>query len=249
MQEQIWMLLQRTGDNNWMNELKVVLSPRLQGILDFVGASPIKTLADIGTDHAYLPIVAVQLGLCDTAIACDLNPGPLAIARQNIRDAGLDGKIETRLGDGLMPLVPGEADCIVIAGMGGTRIYDIISDGMAQARKAGCLILQPQHDIVLLRERLHLAGFEIQDEALVREVVGGKEHFYIIITAQFTGGVFSWTREEYFLGKILLEKGGEVFSAYVRREIGKINRYVSKLSDKAALDSAMERLDWLKNTL
>ena len=168
------------------------LSPRLQAVMDFVGGG-VSILADIGTDHAHLPIAAVRHGLCGSAIACDLNPGPLAIAGGNIRDAGLDGKVETRLGNGLLPLLPGEADCIAIAGMGGMRIWGIIVEGINQARQASRLILQPQHDTVLLRKNLHGAGFEIYDEAIVREVVGGREHFYAVVAARYTGGDYLWT--------------------------------------------------------
>ncbi|MCL2528307.1 MAG: class I SAM-dependent methyltransferase, partial [Defluviitaleaceae bacterium] len=221
------------------------LSPRLQAVMDFINCRA-SVLADIGTDHAYLPVAAVQHGLCDKAIACDLNPGPLAIADRNIQDAGLCGTIETRLGDGLLPLLPGEADCIVIAGMGGMRIWGIISEGIEQARKASRLILQPQHDTVLLRKNLHEAGFEIQDEIIVREVVGVREHFYVIIAACYTGDVYNWTEKEYFLGKFLIEKSGDDFFAYLASESKKITAYIAQIKDEAALSDAKMRLEWLK---
>ena len=230
-----------------MNKFLAVLSPRLQAILKlFRENGQCITLADIGTDHAYLPIAAVQGGFCESAIACDINAGPLKIADKNIRGAGLAGAIETRLGDGLLPLLPGEADCIVIAGMGGMRIWGILHEGMEQARQAGLLVLQPQHDTVLLRKNLHSAGFEILDEVIVREVVGGREYFYIIISARYVSGDFSWTEREYFLGKILLSKGGEDFSAYVRCEKEKIEAYISQIRDETALSDAKKSLALLK---
>ena len=234
------------------------LSPRLQAVLDFCASMTIESdeyqaqhkpgvriLADIGTDHAYLPIAAVQQGICDKAIACDLHSGPLAIADKNIRDAGLDGRIETRMGDGLQPLTPGEADCIVIAGMGGMRIWSILLEGMKQAKAARRLVLQPQHDIVLLRKNLHGAGFEIQGERLVRETVGGKEHFYIVLATQYTAKVTTWTEREYFLGKFLIAEGGEDFLTYLTYERDKIANYVSSINDKNLLHDAQQRLDWL----
>ena len=236
------------GDNKPMNDgIKKVLSPRLQAVLGFVnGLENSLVLADIGTDHAYLPIAAVQYGFCETAIACDLHPEPLAIAGRNILDAGLNSKIETRLGDGLSPLSPGETDCIVIAGMGGMRIWGILLEEMEQARRAKRLIMQPQHDTVLLRKNLHKAGFEIQDEQLVRETVGGREHFYVIIAAQYTGDIFCWTEREYFLGMHLIAKGGEDFRAYIQREKEKINIYISQIRDEASLVDAKKRLGWLE---
>ncbi|MCL2571447.1 MAG: class I SAM-dependent methyltransferase [Defluviitaleaceae bacterium] len=226
-----------------MSVLKSNLTPRLQVVLDAVNGN---VLADIGTDHAYLPMTAVALGVSEKAIACDLHQGPLDIAMKNIREAGLCGKIETRIGDGLQPLLPDEADCIVVAGMGGMRIWGIILEGMAQARQATRLILQPQHDVVLLRKKLHETGFEIQDETVVREIVGDREHFYVVISACYTGKTFDWTEREYFLGKHLIEKAGDIFMDYVQREREKILKYISQISDEAALFNAKQRLEWLE---
>ena len=225
----------------------VVLSPRLQAVLDFIKAdTQKKILTDIGTDHAYLPIAAVKQGICGSAIACDLHPGPLSIAADNIRSAGLEDKIKTRLGNGFMPLSPGEADCVVIAGMGGMRIWGIILEGMAKARAASRLILQPQHDDVLLRKKLHENGFEIQGEKLSRETVGNKEHFYVVLAARYIGEVGRWTEREYFLGKFLIEDGGKDFSAYIQSKHKKIAAYISQISDKSVLSAAKQHLEWLK---
>jgi len=254
--------------NGLVDELKLDLSPRLQAVMGFIGdGDALGILADIGTDHGYLPIAAVQAGLCRGAIACDLHPGPLAIAKKNIRDAGLAvwdgmrlcegnrenillhdnlaGRIEVRLGNGLLPLLPGEADVIVISGMGGMRIWGIVSEGMAQSRQAKRLILQPQHDIVLLRKKLHETRFEIQDEVLVREIAGGKEHFYVVMSVRYADEVFLWTEQEYFLGKHLLAKGGDVFTAHKRCEKEKIEAYISQIKDETSHREATERLEWL----
>jgi len=225
----------------------ISLSPRLQAVLDLCQAlhTPDRgILADIGTDHGYLPISAVQNGIFKYAYACDLHPAPLAIAAENIRSAGLTNKIETRLGDGLKPF--DEADCIVIAGMGGMRIWGIINEGMAQAKKAKRLILQPQHDTVLLRKNLHSAGFEIQDERMIHEIVGGKSHFYVVIAARYTGLAEKWTEQEYFLGKFLLASAGEVFSVYKKHERDKIKSYIARINDEASLKNANEHLHWLE---
>ena len=222
----------------------VNLSPRLQAVLDFCSCN---VLADIGTDHAYLPIAAVGQKICKNAIACDLNPGPLKIAAENISKAGFSGQIQTRLGDGLMPIAPGEADCIVIAGMGGMRIWGILLEGMEQARLAKHLVLQPQHDSVLLRKNLHLAGFEIQDEQLTREKIGGKELFYVVLAAQYTAKITTWTEREYFLGKFLIEAGDENFTAYKKHERDKITAYAAQIREQAGAREIQKRLEWLTN--
>jgi len=226
--------------------MKTNLSQRLQAVMGFAEKTPHKTLADIGTDHAYLPIAAVQSGISSAAIACDIHPGPLEIANKNILDAKLTSQIETRLGDGLAPLAPGEADCIVIAGMGGMRIWGILEVGMAQACTAKRLILQPQHDTMLLRKNLHMAGFDIEDECIVREVVAGREHFYVIIATKYTASATRWHEQEYFLGKYLMEKVNADFVAFKNREKEKINAYIAKLTDEKAIEDASQRLSWLK---
>ena len=221
----------------------MALSHRLMAVLDLIYDCEI--LTDIGTDHGLLPIEACNMGLCERAIACDIGKGPLEVAKANIKAAGLSHRIETRLGDGLKPLHISEVDCIVISGMGGMRIWGILSEGMSQARQAKRLILQPQHDTELLRRNLHKAGIEIEDEQIVREVVGGRQHFYVVIAARYTGESFSWSEQEYFLGRFLISKGGDDFSAFTQREKEKISVYMSQIRDKSALQSAKERLNWL----
>jgi len=226
------------------------LSPRLQAVLGFsrsLHTPSCGVLADIGTDHAYLPIAALQHGVASRAIACDIHPGPLNIAAENIRDAGLTEKIETRLGDGLTPLSPGESDCIVIAGMGGMRIRGIILEGIKQAQAAKRLILQPQHDTMLLRKSLHETGFEIEGEQIVRETVSSRELFYVVLAARYTGEITTWNEREYFIGKHLIEEAGETFSAYLACERKKIEAYISSIKDEAALMDAKKRLDWLSD--
>jgi len=193
-----------------------------------------------------LPIAAVQAGLCKKAIACDIRPGPLEIAVKNINNAKLAKKIETRLGDGLLPLEPGEAESIVISGMGGMRIWGILQEGMLQARQAGRLILQPQHDVPLLRKNLHLAGFKIFDERLIYEEVAGRGHFYVLLAASYVGEVPCWSEQEYFLGKHIMTKGGEILHAFKEHETSKILKYIDKIADEDAKKAAIQQIEWLK---
>lgn len=83
-------------------------------------------LADIGTDHAHLPVYLVERGVCPRAIASDLRPGPAEAARKSIRAAGLTDMVEVRIGDGLTPVAAGEVDDIAVAGMGGETIAGIL---------------------------------------------------------------------------------------------------------------------------
>ena len=153
------------------------LSPRLKTILSFVEGD---CLADIGTDHGYLPIEACLDNIVKKALACDYYPGPLSKAVINIERFGLADKIETRLGFGLQPVEVGEADSAVISGMGGMKIIEILSASKEVAKNLKMLIVQPQHDIPAVRQYLSDEGFEIFDEVLIVE----KHRKYTVIAAK-----------------------------------------------------------------
>ncbi|MCL1844225.1 MAG: class I SAM-dependent methyltransferase [Defluviitaleaceae bacterium] len=223
---------------------QLAFSGRLQTILKCI--KNCEVLADIGTDHAYLPIEAIRAGVCKRAVACDISPGPLKIANFNIQEAELKNHIETRLGDGLKPLKKDEADCIVIAGMGGKRICEILFNSREKIKN---LILQPQHDLEELRRFLHSNGYTIKNEELTRE----KERFYIILVAQNAkisgeNQVIPWTEEEYFLGKFLLEKSRKNadITDYFRQSHKKISGYIHSVNKTSARELAEKRLSWLE---
>lgn len=145
---------------------KLELSPRLQLLADWV--KPGARLADVGTDHAYLPVWLRLHGRVVSAIACDLREGPLARARETGRTWGADG-IDYRLGSGLDIVSPGEADTIVIAGMGGENIAAILAKAPWTAEGGHTLLLQPQTRAEILRAFLADHGYAIRREALVED--------------------------------------------------------------------------------
>ena len=151
---------------------RVNLSPRLAMAAGLVpGDRNDIRLADIGTDHAYLPVRLLQDRGADLAhvIAADLRPGPLDRARQTVRAAGLEGAVDFRLCDGLEGLRPGEADVIVIAGMGGETIAHILAYAPWYDWAGITLILQPMSSMPDLRGWLGAHGFAIEREELCRE--------------------------------------------------------------------------------
>ena len=121
------------------------LSKRLQAVADLVTAGC--RVADVGTDHAYIPIALVQEGRIPGAVAMDVNTGPLERARLHVAENRLEEKIELRLSDGLAALSPGEADSVVIAGMGGGLVIRILTEGAQTVRGVKECILQPQSEI------------------------------------------------------------------------------------------------------
>ena len=130
------------------------LSHRLETIASFVRRGSI--IADIGTDHGYIPIYLCQTGIIPSAIAMDIGKGPLQQATAHIKQQGVSNRIKTRLSDGLTALQPGEADTILIAGMGGGLVMKILSQGTHALTGSEELILQPQSEIAQVRAYLSL---------------------------------------------------------------------------------------------
>ena len=139
---------------------------RLDAIKNFVQGSKV---ADVGTDHAYLPIDLVKSRKILKVIATDKNFGPCQAARKNISDAGLENFIEVRQGDGLKVLSIGEVDTICISGMGGVLIAEILSESPEVFQSASQLVLQPQNAADELKNFLQENGWLIGDEDLAEE--------------------------------------------------------------------------------
>ena len=154
------------------------LSKRLSACLDAL--SSLSSIADIGTDHAYLPCFGISHGIVDSAIAIDVIDGPLAQARATIADYGLADKIELRKGSGLQPLAVGEVDGVNIAGMGGKLISQLLLDSLPVAKSMKRLVLQPQTGEATLRRTLFENDFAIINERLLEE----EGLIYTIITAK-----------------------------------------------------------------
>ena len=144
----------------------LTLTSRLQLLADWVpqGAS----FADIGTDHAYLPVWLVLQGRVRHAIASDLRKGPLERARETGRTYGAEG-IDFRLGNGLATVQPHEAEVIAIAGMGGENIASILEAAPWTADGQHTLLLDPHTKAEVLRRWLMEHGYTILREALVRD--------------------------------------------------------------------------------
>jgi tRNA (adenine22-N1)-methyltransferase len=188
-------------------------------------------------------VKAIRENICEHAIACDINVAPLETAKKNIHAAGLSSRIETRLGDGLQPLSHNEADCIVIAGMGGMNIIEIISAAHEKISNAK-LILSPQHDLENLRRFLHENLYNILEEKLVCEKTKKHSRFYVIVVARRVAcaeEISPYTNAEYFTGKIFSPD----FAAYLREKHEKISGYISSVSGDAH-ELAQKQLTWLE---
>lgn len=159
----------------------ITLDSRLSLCASFVRQD--SKLADIGTDHAYLPVWLCQNGVCKSAVAADINPEPLSRGQLTIAQAGLEDKVKTRLSDGLKSISADEADDIVIAGMGGELIAKIILDCEYSRDKDKRFILQPMTKSELLIERLCQNGFEI----LSQDCCVASNKCYTVLLIQYSG--------------------------------------------------------------
>ena len=217
----------------------VKLSNRLLTVASFVTAGNV--LADVGTDHGYIPIYLLQEGRVPKAIAMDINAGPLQRAKEHIVQYGLEGYIETRLSDGVNGLVPGEADSILIAGMGGGLVLHILSDGEAVCRAAKELILQPQSELERVRAYLWSNGYVILEEDIVLE----DEKFYPMMRVQYQG-VNDETSAENMpfcrYGKGLLASKHPVLKQYLEREQKLYSDIRENLGKTEASEKTKERL-------
>ena len=209
------------------------LSPRLKLIADLV--KPGSVLADIGTDHGYVPVYCVSKGICPKAIAMDVNSQPLEKAKENISKYGLEDFITTRLSDGLEALSAEEADSVVIAGMGGLLIMNILEQGAHLLGKDTQLLLQPMLAQKELRKYLYIHGFEITDEYVCRE----DDKFYNIISAKLSsdkGTVLSSAENDrtiplsdLIIGKNIDKNSPDVYPEYLDYKIGVCSKIINGL--------------------
>lgn len=171
--------------------------------------------ADIGCDHAYTSIYLCQAGISPRVIAMDINKGPLAAAQKHVDEAELSGQIETRLSDGLRNLSPGEADTVLLCGMGGLLMIKILSDYPETTASIKELILQPQSEVGEVRKFLHNMGYRITKEHMLKE--DGK--FYVMMRAVPCDLPQAYDTEcEYLYGKLLLDEKNKVLKEYLNQE-------------------------------
>lgn len=155
-----------TGRKDIM-EMPVPLSGRLEAIVEMAGRG--ETVCDVGCDHAHVPIRLLQSKCFDRAIGMDVIAGPLGKAAGNLSLYGMEDRVELRLSDGLDACRPGEADTLVVTGMGGTLMREILLREPEKTGSFQALVLGPQSDPDKVRSALRSLGFLIDKEKLVYE--------------------------------------------------------------------------------
>ena len=182
------------------------LSNRLMSAVPYVREGAF--VADIGTDHAYLPIYLCQIEKIRGAVAADIGKGPLAIAAANIRENGLGERIPTCLSDGLEHILPYAPTDIIVFGMGGELIVSILHAAPWVKDAKVRLILQPMTKSEILRTYLYENGFDIIDECLTED----QGRIYQTLCAEYDGKVRSESPLGLFAGRHNLKRGGSLLS-------------------------------------
>lgn len=244
----------RNKGENVMNQ-NIPLSNRLKLIADYLpqGAN----FADIGSDHAYLPAYVCLRDKTARAIAGEVNQGPLESAKKTIQLHQLKERIDVRLGDGLAVLKEGEAQQIVIAGMGGSLITSILEKNPVIAKSAGRIIAQPNVDARAVRQWLNQNDFIL----IAEEIVDEQGHIYEILVADRNTGVSSPYNDnqqikdkQLLLGPYLLNEKNNAFIKKWTLEEANLKRIISQMQQAKQLNhekiSAFQtELHWIKEEL
>ena len=223
-------------------EKQFQLPKRLETIIERMPDSG--CLADIGCDHAYVAIEAVRRGRAARALACDVRKGPLQQAAEHILCAGLAGKIETRLSDGLEQVAPGEADTVVVAGMGGPLMERILQGRLGDFAH---FVLSPQSEIPHFRRFLLAEGMQIDEETML--IDEGK--YYVILNVSQRADAASSdsmyvTEEDFLYGGCLLRRLDPVLKSFLEKEKTRyegILRQTDSLEVRTAYQHCMNALE------
>lgn len=183
-----------------------------------------KAVADIGTDHAFLPIYLIRNGISERVIACDIAEGPLSVASENIKKYKLEDKIELRLADGLKGVKPMECNQITICGMGGETIADIIDAADWVKSPDVTLVLQPMSCDDRLREYLISNGFEVEKE---RAVVS-QGRVYTVMRVLYTKKLQKSNADFKYIGR-LLDAPDDAALVFVKRRLKSMHRCMEEI--------------------
>ncbi|MEN8907189.1 MAG: class I SAM-dependent methyltransferase [Clostridiales bacterium] len=187
------------------------LSRRLNMIVNCIEKTNL--VVDIGTDHAFIPIEALRRNLTKKAIASDIKEGPLKIAKNNIDKYNLAKFIETRMSNGLANILEKELKTVVITGMGGFLITEILKNSLEKSKNIDELILQPMNSSEYMRKWLYRNGFNIRDEILVKE----DKRVYCVLNVKYDGQKREVDNLFYYIGKRLFENNDNLLDDYMNR--------------------------------
>ena len=219
--------------------MQIKLSKRLETIVEMVPVTGKDScVADIGTDHGFVPIRLMELEKAGHAIAMDVRKGPLLRAQEHVRSFGMQDRIETRLSDGMQKLKAGEADTVVIAGMGGELMLRILKQAEpAVLSGIQTFLLSPQSELSVFRHGLEELGLAIREERMLEEE--GK--YYTIMRVEH-GSMKADTEAEYRYGMCLTEDSIPVLKELLDKEERQYQEIAGHLS-RQEKEGAKARLE------
>lgn len=210
------------------------LSERLAVVASFVPEQTV--LADIGSDHAYLPCYLINKGIIRKAIAGEVVKGPYESAKRNVEANGLSGRIDVRLANGLSAIKKEDGvETVTIAGMGGTLIASILEEGKDRLQNVQRIIAQPNLHALAVRQWAVDHGFYITDEEIMQE--DGKIYEVIV----FERGRAEYSPTDLLLGPILRADSSEVFLLKWQREMQEWQRVINSLEQAEQTDAIEEK--------
>ena len=240
------------------------LSDRLSMVSSLLGNANV--IADIGCDHGYLPIYLLESDAYSSAIAMDVNEGPLCKARENIRLHNISERIDIRLSDGVSKLNVGEADSISICGMGGNVMMHIFDCGETVLKSTPVIVIQPQSEYALLRKYLLENGYVFDDEDIVLE--DGKYYFAWKLHydkdmsnktdrdsgAAVRGGdtdnaVLDYPDVKFCYSRLLCERGDKVYRDYIESYRESLNKSIQNIQSHSPGNIKLEQLAYECSTI
>jgi tRNA (adenine22-N1)-methyltransferase len=201
-------------------------------------------MADIGTDHGYLPAYLALSGRCSRVIASDIAEGPCQAAEETRNKYNLHNIMEIRMAPGLQGLCAGEAETIVIAGMGGATIVSILKESPQIAASVKNFVLQPMNAASVLRKWLVQHGYRIAEEALCKE----NKHIYVIIKAVHSEGRQILSLLEVELGPCILKEKPSLWQEYIKGKAEHFRHLLVQMENSAAAKNS-DKYKYLKNLL
>lgn len=233
----------------YTKKVGIKVNLRLNGLAEMVDSG--MRIADIGTDHAYLPIKLVENGKINFAIASDIAQGPLENAKHDIKKAGLEKQIETRLGPGLTTVTAADkVDTVIIAGMGGKLITKILSDAWQNNLRVQTLILEPNIGEANVRQWLMSHSYKIIAESIIEEA----GHIYELIKAVKSTVNVNLSPEQLYFGPFLLTEKNFTFKQkwrgqliYQQKLLANLNK--AKCKDLVHIQQVEREIKMIKGVL
>lgn len=223
--------------------LNIKLSKRLQAVSEQLLTN--KKLADIGTDHAYLPCYAYEKGIVPYAIGTEVNEGPYRSAESFVQRLHLSNYIDIRLGDGLSVIREGEVEQITIAGMGGGLIIKILDAGKDKLHTVERLILQPNVAADKVRKWLYKNGWMLVNEIILEE----DGFIYEIIVADQQKDTRPFTEKDFLFGPYLIQEKSTVFQSKWRDELKKQQNILHELEKAAVSNKVVQKRMEIERTI